>query len=464
MIQSSLSRLALLAAIGPRFARIMPAATGTALRTHQYFHISALDSKSERKFEPQFTWCKTVSLHPGGESNVESVAGHENDHPIRRIQDQVFDLTQSVDWMEYLERTENRQGCEGGAGAYDTLRCDVILSPLAGSSSRLRVWGENYHLSRLKNSYMSLLGARDKHLNENSNPALSPDISQHVVDEALEHSRALLLRLLSEAESSVKKLQPDLFRSKKDTIIRLFRVTLLWSPPISDKKNDKILVRGHACTNCSSVGIHGSPASIVVSVAVHTSSGDSETATIDNKLPTRFANPQSKIASWCRLRKKMEKPTYKPPGVSEVLMVRPRRDEEGESRLEVLEGLSSNFFVIYKDGTLRTATEGVLNGYVRHLVLESAKKCGLKIDPRPIFLHEASEWEEAFITSSSRLIYPISKILLPEDRSSVSHEGSSFVEHWQDVFLNGDASAKKGKPKWQQLLDNILETGGYEAI
>lgn len=50
-----------------------------------------------------------------------------------------------------------------------------------------------------------------------------------------------------------------------------------------------------------------------------------------------------------------------PPDVNELLLA--------ESDGTILEGLSSNFFVIM-DGTLHTAGEGILPGTVRDLLLE----------------------------------------------------------------------------------------------
>lgn len=206
---------------------------------------------------------------------------------------------------------------------------------------------------------------------------------------------------------------------------------------------------------------------------------------IDSSLPTRHQNPQGKVASWCRLRKSMEDPaTFKPPGTSEVLMVRRRWDDEhGRQRLEVLEGLSSNFFVVDRHGSLRTATDGVLHGYVRRLVMESAEKCGVTFDPRPIYLDDVDEWAEAFITSSSRLIYPISRILLPEHDSDDENIGIAkvgatdppsntlFVQYWCDPSLcdgggdvsNGHDDDREGIhcPKWQQILNEVLQVGGY---
>lgn len=102
------------------------------------------------------------------------------------------------------------------------------------------------------------------------------------------------------------------------------------------------------------------------------------------------------------------------------------------------------------------ASSFTVYGFVRHLVLECAERCDLKLDPRPILLHEASEglWQEAFITSSSRLIYPIARVLMFDD------DQKDFVEYWRDTALT-ECTCPVIKPKWRQLLDDILERGGY---
>ena len=406
-----------------------------------------------------------------------------------------FDLTVSTEWMEYIEHLEQRQNDEGGAGAYDTMRCDVIVSPSKATTctdTPIRIWGEEYHLKRLENSYKSLIKYQ-------ADPTTAENTS--LIEEAVEESRSILHALLAEAQlaatTSMKTRQND----GDGTVIQLFRVTLLWSPPstatnqnkdTSKDYEEKIVVRGHVSCNCKPMTIDLNPNSIVASIAVHHSSGrhrnergNDGVIEEDSTLPTRFDNPQSKIASWCRLRKKMENPeTYKPSGVSEVLMVRKNRsgdDSLGEG-LEVLEGLSSNFFVIYKDGTLRTANEVVLYGYVRHLVLECASKCNLKVDlSKPVLLEELDQWEEAFITSSSRLIYPLSSILIPEEdlneyEPNGAHNTKKFREIWYDKVLKEKASTMNGfdssssglskrtktMQKWQQLQREVLKIGGYD--
>lgn len=71
-------------------------------------------------------------------------------------------------------------------------------------------------------------------------------------------------------------------------------------------------------------------------------------------------NAKAKDSEWVRQRKAWE--AGKPADVNEVLLVSP----EGQ----LLEGLTSNFFVLGTDGAVHTADEGVLNGTVRELILE----------------------------------------------------------------------------------------------
>jgi len=252
----------------------------------------------------------------------------------------------------------------------------------------------------------------------------------------------------------------------------LTKLTVLWTPKPNGSDvaegNQDIIVRGHACSSCKPVQIHKRPAPIVATIALPL---DEEKVTESAVLPSRFRSPQNKVASWCRLRKPLEDPdTYKPPGVGEVLMVRPTADGKNE----ILEGLTSNFFVIYKDGTVRTPDQGVLRGYVRHLVVDCAERAGLRMDYSPILMNDAPKglWESAFITSSSRLIYPISRILIPhvsEDGAS-DEDGSSkssvvtFQEFWSDPNLVEQETKETSSPRWLDLLNELLVEGGYEAM
>lgn len=82
------------------------------------------------------------------------------------------------------------------------------------------------------------------------------------------------------------------------------------------------------------------------------------------------------------------------------------------------EGLSSNFFILRSDGRLQTAPlDQVLPGTVMKRVLE------LEGDDNLVFenpkIEEIDTWKGAFITSTSRLILPIDKIVIFNEESEI---------------------------------------------
>jgi len=462
---------------------------------------------------PAFPWCYTARMDPHTQQVItEHVAGDDvlldsvSSVPpswYRSMQNRsALDVTTSPDWMEFIELSEQRSLDSGGAGAYDTFRCDLIVGESAGitttlsseddsdwlMSHRWRVWGQDFHLQRLQESYRSI-----------AVPDESQQQQQHSsIQRALEQSHQIVKALLQQVERSerltARGLPPSQSAWEDDVSIQIVRLTLLWSPAQQPAEQDTdmemIVVRGHACSSAKPMGVHRPVSPIVVSVAAKqkppasaAAATSSVAVAVDTSMPSRVRDPQHKVASWTRLRKQMEQPeTYKPHGVAEVLMVRPlppsssdHGSTESADDVEVLEGLSSNVFVVYQDGTLRTAHDGVLYGYARHLVLQCASSCGLRYDPTlPIVLQDARRglWKEAFITSSSRLVYPISKVLVHTDQDM------KFEEYWRDPVLcrssDGDdnhhhpngrsqdhGAADAEKPKWQQLLDKILHMGGY---
>eukprot|EP00980_Cylindrotheca_fusiformis_P011711 scaffold2783_cov129-Cylindrotheca_fusiformis.AAC.12 len=365
--------------------------------------------------------------------------------------------------MEFLEQKESRQFEKGGAGAYDTLRCDVVIPPRNHKTTSTQtpvIWGEDFHLNRLRKSYTELIG-----------PDSSDKEWNGAVEKALQQSHTTLHRLLSFAESDAMSMHFESDTDPKERkMIQLIRVTILWSPiQLLDETASRIIVRGHACSSNKLIIPNEPPvpiwASVAAKIADDPGDPDNHIVSIDKSLPTRHSNPQSKIASWCRLRRQMETVSYKAPGIEEVLMVRKVKDKSGLGRLEILEGLSSNFFVIYKNGNVRTATDGCLHGYVRHLVLGSLDQCGLQFDPKPIYLDESHQWDEAFITSSSRLIYPISKIFIQVD-PLLSSDGSTLRELWIDEAHTSTAISEEPKhqSKWRLLLNAILKAKGFDIV
>jgi len=347
--------------------------------------------------------------------NTETVIGAvveaDNDPGSRGTAQPSLDLTQASDWMQFIEQQQQQEHHtiqEGGAGAYDTLRCDLLLQD---TTTKWNVWGQAFHLDRLEKSYQSL-----HHVTNGTETTADDDLMcklQSSIARARDVSEKMLQALLEEA-SRAEVLNID---SKKDNInnasdhdgpvIQLVRLTWLWSaPPVEKNDDESIEVRGHAVCSARPVKVFQAVKPIICTIAAdhhnHSSSNNNDNKnnvdscdndsdiTVDESLPSRLDHPQSKVASWTRLRKKLETPeAYKPAGVSEVLLVRPGDDRGGA--LELLEGLSSNLFVLYKDGTLRTPTEGVLHGYVRHLVLDCASACAVKVSDEPILVEDVDQ-------------------------------------------------------------------------
>ncbi len=90
-----------------------------------------------------------------------------------------------------------------------------------------------------------------------------------------------------------------------------------------------------------------------------------------------------------------------PADVNEALMVA----EDGS----LLEGLSSNFFAVC-DGTAWTADKGVLSGITRAIVLNAIHALDIPLRLQGLSLASLSQIQEAFITSASRDVLPVTEI------------------------------------------------------
>ena len=78
----------------------------------------------------------------------------------------------------------------------------------------------------------------------------------------------------------------------------------------------------------------------------------------------------------------------------------------------VNEGTSNNAYIIDKNNNIitRNLSNKLLPGITRKTIIEVAKKLKLSIEERPFTVKEALESNEAFISSASTLIAPITKI------------------------------------------------------
>ncbi|CAE6076299.1 unnamed protein product [Arabidopsis arenosa] len=127
----------------------------------------------------------------------------------------------------------------------------------------------------------------------------------------------------------------------------------------------------------------------------------------------------AKYSDWVRLRKPLEK--FRSPSTTELLL-----SNDGD---HLLEGCITNFFVVCRrvkssenlyGGSLsefevQTApiTDGVLAGVIRDLVIEVCLSKGIPYRERAPSWSERELWEEAFITSSLRILQHVGTIKVP---------------------------------------------------
>jgi D-alanine transaminase len=83
-------------------------------------------------------------------------------------------------------------------------------------------------------------------------------------------------------------------------------------------------------------------------------------------------------------------------------------DEDGF----VTEGSTANAYIVDADGTIVTRPRGheILGGITREVLFEVALACGIPVEERPFTVAEAKAAREAFLTSTSSLILPVTKI------------------------------------------------------
>ncbi len=79
---------------------------------------------------------------------------------------------------------------------------------------------------------------------------------------------------------------------------------------------------------------------------------------------------------------------------------------------QVTEGASSNAWIVTADGRLVTrALDGqILPGVTRSVVFDLAQRLGLRLEERTFSVEEARDAAEAFLTSASNLVMPVTRI------------------------------------------------------
>ena len=382
-----------------------------------------------------------------------------------------YDLTSPREWLEYCETQQGlddygmKHGGSACAGAYTVIRCDFHLDKKSWN-----IWGKDFHFNRLQESYRSLLLSNQLTDDDDDDDKLDENLRVQQAQSALDSNTKIMNLLLNEAKKIIidrnKIIRDDDEEEEEDTTIVVVMLTLLWEPDharttTSDDRSSTIRVRGHAFSTLkkvsqlqlndvgttNSVGVvnPNPPVQAVIGYLPPTTTTNTTTTTTDHNitsnhntsssivsLPNRYQNfPQAKLSCWCRRRRLLEEMFKRDVDVGDVLLTKHQIDDGISNNqtasttltsidsVELLEGLTSNIFVVYPGEILRTPpSTDVLGGYARQLIIDCAVKCGYQVEIGSIPLKDSSLWKEIFLTSSIRLIIPVHKLLLPSSSSS----------------------------------------------
>lgn len=111
------------------------------------------------------------------------------------------------------------------------------------------------------------------------------------------------------------------------------------------------------------------------------------------------SNPRAKLTNFIEQSREVRQEL--PSEINEALMIDPAGN--------VLEGLSSNFFGVLA-GEIWTAQEGVLIGITRSITIDLIDLAGVPLRLQALPAASLSFLDEAFITSSSRAVLPVTSI------------------------------------------------------
>jgi branched-subunit amino acid aminotransferase/4-amino-4-deoxychorismate lyase len=129
-----------------------------------------------------------------------------------------------------------------------------------------------------------------------------------------------------------------------------------------------------------------------------------------------------------------ERKCFVDPALEETLLLDPAG--------QVLEGSQTNFFAVERGPVLVTAKDGVLLGTVRASVLEACAALGIAVRLQAPGVGDVHEWQECFISSTSRLVMGVDEIRpCPEWGSAQTHvlpaerPVTSRIQQWVQAHL-----------------------------
>ena len=110
----------------------------------------------------------------------------------------------------------------------------------------------------------------------------------------------------------------------------------------------------------------------------------------------------------------------------------------------ITEGTSSNAWIVTRDGELvtRPPTHAILNGITRLVVIELAQEAGLRFVERAFSVEEAHAAREAFVTSTTSFVMPITQI---DDATIGNGKPGSFAIQLREKYLGHMARIAAGR-------------------
>lgn len=362
-------------------------------------------------------------------------------------------------------------------GAYTVIRCDYLARETGSSvAEKWKIWGLDYHLERLGQSFLCLPSSTSSKETTTSDPSQPHSLGPSEIEQVKIRSASLIHRLLDAA----------LLQFDWQGRARVAIVTILWLPR-SSQTTTAVSVQGHVCLAAApSTDRSDSRSSsnkdddkdstpflaydpIPITVAVVAPNNNTH-------LPNRQPYPLAKLSSWCRERRSLEMIYMRPASikthsgsnevvpVDEVILT---DDSPGNNSICLLEGLTSNLFVVYPNKVIRTTENGVLHGFARHLILRLLKATigtiGWTVDlTTPIRIDEAhDQWQDVFVTSSVRLIVPVGRVLVPlEPKMTNSANNCILSNAFRTVWSRSGTEQEHGMdpPIWKQLYQRLMQT------
>ena len=312
------------------------------------------------------------------------------------------------------------------SGAYTVLRYDQTSG--VDSTTTSKIWGRDFHMKRLENSIRPLMDENEPF----------PEHTIISTQEAVQQTNQIIHALLS------------CYEVQHHVLCDSYMVTILWFL----RDTAQICVRGHITPYQTAWDPKEyNPQLLKVIMAYDPKS----------ELPSRKdIHPEAKLSWWCHARRPLETKFKVPYQADEVFLL----DDNNHAitkggnntssipaHVGILEGLTSNVFVVHQDGTLYTAPDhSVLKGYARQLVMESALRLGMNVNSsQPIFLGEVPSWTEVFVTSAIKLVTPVQSVAFPTGDNGT--HSSKLV--WSQTV-------SETKPRvWEAIYKDILAHNLY---